>query len=53
VTVNWEGGQPPYQLKRRNNVTGGTWEDVGGPTGSTQATDVLGDGMMFYRVFSN
>jgi hypothetical protein len=53
VTVSWEGGQPPYQLQRRNNVTGGNWEDVGSPTGSTQSTDTLGDGTMFYRVAGN
>jgi hypothetical protein len=53
VTVSWEGGQPPYQLQRRNNVTGGNWEDVGSPTSSTEATDTLGDGMVFYRVAGN
>ena len=53
VTVNWTGGQPPYQLQRRSNVASGTWADVGGPTNSTQATDTLGPGTMFYRVGSN
>jgi len=53
VTVNWEGGQPPYQLQRRNSLSSGDWENVGTPTNATQGTDVLGDGMMFYRVSSN
>jgi hypothetical protein len=53
ITISWEGGTPPYQLQRRGSVTGGNWEDVGGTTSSTQATDTLGVGPMFYRVGSN
>jgi hypothetical protein len=53
VTVSWEGGQPPYQLQRRNSITSGNWEDVGSATSSTQGTDVLGVDRMFYRVVSN
>jgi hypothetical protein len=53
ITVTWEGGQPPYQLQRRSSVTQGTWENVGAPTSSTQATDEVSGNMMFYRVVSN
>jgi hypothetical protein len=53
VTVTWAGGQPPYQLQRRNNLTAGNWENVGDPTNATQATDAIGPGSMFYRVWSN
>lgn len=53
ITISWEGGTPPYQLQRRGSVTSGNWEDVGGTTSSTQATDTIGVGPMFYRVGSN
>jgi hypothetical protein len=53
ITISWTGGTPPYQLQRRSSVTGGNWEDVGGTTSSTQATDTIGVGPMFYRVGSN
>lgn len=53
ITITWEGGTAPYQLQRRTSLTTGDWENVGGTTGSTQATDTIGDGPMYYRVGSN
>ncbi|HNQ74649.1 MAG TPA: hypothetical protein PKN95_13745 [Verrucomicrobiota bacterium] len=53
VTIKWEGGQPPYQLQRRSALDGGTWEDVGGTTNGTEASDTMGTGSMFYRIRGN
>lgn len=53
VNINWVGGQPPYQVQRRANLVAGDWENVGGPTNSTQASDTIGPDSMFYRVGSN
>lgn len=53
VTIKWQGGQGPFQLQRRADVTQGTWEDVGTPTSASEATDTVGPQSMFYRVKGN
>lgn len=53
LTISWEGGKPPYQLQRRNNVASGIWNNVGEPTNSSQASDTIDDTMMYYRVVGN
>jgi hypothetical protein len=50
VTVTWSGDSPSYQLQRRTVLTGGDWENVGEPTNSGQAGDVVSGETMFYRV---
>lgn len=50
VTINWSGGKPPFQLQKRASLTGGDWQDVGAPTSSTSASDVLSGDSAFYRV---
>jgi hypothetical protein len=53
LTINWQGGTPPYQLQRRSDVALGNWEDVGATTTVTQATDTVSTNGMFYRVGSD
>lgn len=53
LTINWQGGTPPYQLQRRATLDSGDWEDVGSTTSVTQGTDTIGNDHMFYRVGSD
>jgi hypothetical protein len=50
INLTWQGGLAPYQLQRRSSLTTGDWENVGGVTSATQATDTKASGPMFYRV---
>ncbi|HEY2951465.1 MAG TPA: hypothetical protein VGK40_02725, partial [Verrucomicrobiae bacterium] len=49
--LSWQGGSGLYQLQSRSNLTTGAWQDVGGPTPATSATNTI-DGTVFYRVQS-
>lgn len=50
VTVTWEGGVGPFQLRRRASLTSGDWENVGAPTSAQEATDTVSLPQMFYQV---
>jgi hypothetical protein len=50
IVIKWKGGTPPFQLQRRAALDSGTWENVGGTTTATEASDTLGTGPAFYRV---
>jgi hypothetical protein len=53
VTVTWSGDRPWYQLQRRTVLTGGDWENVGEPTTTSQASDVISGETLFYRVLGD
>jgi hypothetical protein len=53
VNIQWQGGQPPYQLQRRADAASGEWENVGTATTQTQASDTVGASKMFYRILGN
>ncbi len=50
IVLRWSGGQGPYQLQRRADLTTGSWENVGGTTTGTSASDAMEAKVMFYRV---
>ncbi len=50
LTINWDGGTPPYQLQKRDAVNRGAWINVGEATSTSSATDTIGTGPAFYRI---
>jgi len=51
AVLRWTGGSGLYQLQRRANFAAGSWENVGGPTTASAATNVI-SATVFYRVQS-
>lgn len=52
VTLQWEGGRPPYQVQRRASLTDGAWENVGSTTDATSLAVPLEGATGFFRVSS-
>lgn len=53
ITIEWQGGLPPFQLQRCTDLTEGDWEDVGLPILLRTSIQVMAEGNVFYRVKSN
>lgn len=50
LRIEWEGGEPPYQIQSRTSLTEGVWEDVGDPTGETSFEEAIGEAMKFFQI---
>ncbi len=50
-SLQWEDGSGLYQLQQCTNLTNDAWQDVGGPTTATSASNPV-SGTLFYRVQS-
>lgn len=50
VTITWTGGVPPYQLQRRNTLTGGGWQNEGAADASTTRTVPAAEAQSFFQV---
>jgi hypothetical protein len=51
IVLSWQGGSGRYQLQSCTNLIIGTWQNMGGPTVDTTATNTI-SGTVFYRVQS-
>jgi hypothetical protein len=52
LILGWLGGSGRYQVQRRANVSGGTWDTVGEPTTGTSLMNVIPGGAAFCRIQS-
>jgi len=50
ITITWSGGNPPYQLQTRSDLSTGTWSDVGAPTTALSVTVPIGVSEGYFRV---
>lgn len=49
ATLDWSGGQPPFQVQSRTGLSG-DWSDAGAPVTERTATVPAGGAIGFYRV---
>lgn len=50
LTLNWSGGNPPYQVQRRSTLSGGSWVNEGATTPGTNATVTITGIEGYFRV---
>lgn len=50
LTLQWTGGNPPYQVQRSTTLLQGSWQNTGNPVSTTSATITPTGTKAFYRV---
>ncbi|MDB6069939.1 MAG: hypothetical protein JWL81_1110 [Verrucomicrobiales bacterium] len=50
LTLQWTGGNAPYQVQRSTTLLQGSWQNVGNPVSTTSATVTPTGTKAFYRV---
>ncbi len=53
LTLTWTGGNPPFKVQRRDDLTSGAWADLGAPTNDRTATVPRTGSLGFFRVVGN
>ena len=51
LMLNWAGGIAPYQVQLNPDLTGSTWQNLGGIIGANNLLVPLTNGAAFYRVY--
>jgi WD40 repeat protein len=52
TVIHWQGGSGLYQVQQCTNMGTAFWQNVGGPTTNTSATNNMPAGNVFYRLQS-
>jgi hypothetical protein len=48
--IEWEGGDPPFQVQSRTSLSEGSWENVSDPINETSYEEAIDAAMKFFQV---
>ena len=50
VKIEWEGGDPPFQVQSRTSLNEGAWENVSDPINEPIYEEGIDAGMKFFQI---